>query len=714
MNFEPVQTQRVGYHAEAGQTHGRRAEHGVQRQAQRDKDPCRQRNADGVIEESPEQIFVNVPQGGPAQPDCGGHIAQAALHQHHVRRVDGHIRARTDGNADVGPGQGGRVVDAVAHHGDLALLLQLTNDAFLALGQNACDDLIHARLRADGSGRAFVIAGEHDHMQAHVLQLPNRAGAVLLDHVRHGDHTQQLSVPAEEQRRFSGFGQFFRLLLHFLRNLCPPFDKAGAAAAEGLPVPNSRQPVAGKRLKFCDLVSDQTVRLRSFQNGPGQRMLALCLQRKGVFQQLPFVNAGDGQKIRHPWLAGGDGAGLVQRHNLDTARFFQRSGCFEQNAVFGSQAAAYHDRHRGSQTQRAGTADDQHGNAARQRIAHFPAQQQPDNSGDHGDGNDRGDENTRHLIGDLGDRRFGGRRVRDHLNDLGKGGVLADPGGAAFQEAGLVDRSGGNIVAGAFIRRNTFAGQRGFIDGAVSFQHHAVHRNAFARANGEYIVFLHLLHGHGHFHAVPNQTGRFRGQLHQALERVRGFALGAGFQRLTHGDQGQDHGGGLKIEIHHVIHNRVHIAPHLRARHGEEGVGTVHKGRRRAQRHQRIHVGRAVPQALEAADKEFLVDDHDNDRQKQLGQPHGHVIIVIESRQRPAPHHVTHGEVHQHQQEAHRPDQPLFQKRGLVILQLLFRLRRTGGRLARALFRRAVARLFHSRDDGLGRGRAFHAHGIGQ
>ena len=55
---------------------------------------------------------------------AAGHIAQAALHQHDVRRVDGDVRARADGDADIRAGEGGRVVDAVADHGDLALLLQ--------------------------------------------------------------------------------------------------------------------------------------------------------------------------------------------------------------------------------------------------------------------------------------------------------------------------------------------------------------------------------------------------------------------------------------------------------------------------------------------------------------------------------------------------------------------------------------------------------------
>ena len=66
----------------------------------------------------------------------------------------------------------------------------------------------------------------------------------------------------------------------------------------------------------------------------------------------------------------------------------------------------------------------------------------------------------------------------------------------------------------------------------------------------------------------------------------------------------------------------------LRAGHGEEGVGAPDKAGRGAQRHQRIHVGGAVDQALEAADEELLVDDHDDARQQQLNKAHGDVGAV--------------------------------------------------------------------------------------
>ena len=76
-----------------------------------------------------------------------------------------------------------------------------TDGALLALRQHPGDDLIHPGLGADGLGGALVVAGEHDHVDAHILQLPDRPGAVLLDDVRHGDHAQRAGRP---RRRTAG------------------------------------------------------------------------------------------------------------------------------------------------------------------------------------------------------------------------------------------------------------------------------------------------------------------------------------------------------------------------------------------------------------------------------------------------------------------------------------------------------------------------------
>ena len=651
VQVEQVQPQGIAHNTEAGKAHGRSPEHGVQGQAEGDEHTGSQRDADDVVDERPEQVFVDVAQGGAAQPDGGGHIGEPGVHQDHIGRVNGNIGTGADGDAGVRAGQGGGIVDAVAHHGHLAALLQPADHGLFAVGQNACNDLVHTRLPANGIGSALVVTGQHDHPDAHVLQLPDGTGAVLLEGVRHSDHAHQAACTAKEEGRFALSGQPGGFGLEFGGYGCLGGDELRIAAVDLHAVQPCGKAIAGQGGKIGHIGAGDGLSLGIGQHRLGQRVLALLLQRGRQRQQLALGNALHGQDVSDPGFAAGDGAGLVQRHDLGAACSFQRGGSFEQDAVPGPQTVAHHDGHRRCQTQRTGAADDQHRDAPGQRIAELPAQQQPDKGGQHRNGDDRGHKKAGNGIGDLGNGGLGGGGIADHPDDLGQRGILAHTGGFALQETGLVGGGGADLVSRSLVHRDALAGQGTLVHGAGTFQHKAVHRDVLTGAHHKEVALFHLCNGHSHFGPFPQQGGGLGGQLHQALERVGGLALGAGLQHLAHGDQGQDHGGRFKVELHHVVHDERVVAVYLGAGYGEQGVGAPEKAGRRTQRHQCIHVGGTVEQALEAADEELLVDDHHDARQQQLDQTHGNVVAVEPVGERPAPHHVAHRKIHQHRQK---------------------------------------------------------------
>ena len=103
----------------------------------------------------------------------------------------------------------------------------------------------------------------------------------------------------------------------------------------------------------------------------------------------------------------------------------------------------------------------------------------------------------------------------------------------------------------------------------------------------------------------------------------------------------------------HVAHGSVRIALYLGIGHGKQCVGTVSKCRHGTEGHQGIHVRRAVPQTPEATDEKFLIDDHDDSCKKQLYKSHGDMVAIKPGWQRPSPHHVSHGKVHQHQKKTY-------------------------------------------------------------
>ena len=158
---------------------------------------------------------MDIPQRGPAQSDGGGNVQKPALHQNHVGSVDGYVRPRSDGDSNVRSGQGRRVVDAVTDHCHLPLLLQTPYHALLAVRKHSRDYLVNSRLRADGLGSAFVVAGEHHDPNAHTLQFLYRLWTVFLDYICYCQQSQELFMRfvRKEHRRFSLCRQR-RSLLH--------------------------------------------------------------------------------------------------------------------------------------------------------------------------------------------------------------------------------------------------------------------------------------------------------------------------------------------------------------------------------------------------------------------------------------------------------------------------------------------------------------------
>ncbi len=201
---EEIEPQRVCHNAEARKTHCERAKHRLQRPAE-DRDPYArgERDADDIIDERPEKILTNVAQRRAAEPDGGGHVAHAAFHKHNVRRVDGDVRSGADGETDVRARKRRGIVDAVAHHGDLAALAQLPDHGLLAVREYSGDDGVHAGLRADGGGGAGIVACEHHDAKTHALELPDGFGGVGFHDVRHSDHAEKLIIAGEVQRRFA-------------------------------------------------------------------------------------------------------------------------------------------------------------------------------------------------------------------------------------------------------------------------------------------------------------------------------------------------------------------------------------------------------------------------------------------------------------------------------------------------------------------------------
>ena len=99
------------------------------------------------------------------------------------------------------------------------------------------------------------------------------------------------------------------------------------------------------------------------------------------------------------------------------------------------------------------------------------------------------------------------------------------------------------------------------------------------------------------------------------------------------------------------------IAVHQHTAHSEQDNRAVPERRRRAQRYQRIHVRRTVQKAPRTAHEKSLIDEQDRPRQEQFQHAQRQRIPCQRCKQRPSPHHMSHGYIHQGQEKGNRCDQ---------------------------------------------------------
>ncbi len=710
-----IQPQRIGHHTEGGEAHGRRTEHGIELPAQKgDKYACRQGDANAVVEKCPEQILMDIPQGGTAEANGCRHIRQAAFHQHHICCINGHIRTGTNGNADIRTGEGGGIVDAIPHHGHGAIFHKLANDRFLPIRQDPGNHLIDPGLGTNGVGCTGIVASEHDHLNPHLPEIMDGLGTVWLDNIRHGDDTHQLATPCKEQRRFALLCQVLCLLQQGCGDGHPPPHILHTAAQKGDPIQGSGETVAWKGSEVLHLWGLFARFLHSGHNGSGKGMLAGGLQRTCQGQQCLLCEAGGREKLCYSGLAAGDGAGFIQGNNLHLSGLFQRDGGFEQDAVFGTHPIAHHNRHRGRQTQGAGAGNHQNRNASGQGKAELHATSQPDHRGHHGDGDHSRYKDPCHTVCNLGNGRLGCRRIADHFDNLRKGRILPHSGGTATDVPLLIGGGGRNGIPLCLVHRDTLAGEGGFIHCSVTVNNHTVHRDILARAHHKDIAALQLRDGNFMLFPLLPENGSLGGQLHQPLQGIGGLALGAGLQQLAHGDEGENHGGRFKIELLHVGLCKGSLPTHDGIAHKEQGHHTPGKGGKGTQCHKGIHIGGTMEEPTGAADKEPLVNHHHCGCQQQLHQPHGHMIALKPPRNGQPQHHMPHGEVHQYQQKAQGGEEAAFQHGCFPIKQGILPGRGSGCLPGCPLQGSAIACRSDSGNDNLRGGCALHPHGVGQ
>src|ERR1035441_2651901 len=115
-----------------------------------------------VGREGEEKILADVAHGGLAELAGAEDSGEVSFDQGDAAAFHGDVGAGAHGDADVGLGEGGGVVDAVAGHGDdSSLLLKFADDFELAFGEDFGLEFGDAERAGNSERYDPVVAGEH-------------------------------------------------------------------------------------------------------------------------------------------------------------------------------------------------------------------------------------------------------------------------------------------------------------------------------------------------------------------------------------------------------------------------------------------------------------------------------------------------------------------------------------------------------------------------
>ena len=492
--------------------------------------------AQGLDAEGEDDVLIDDADALAGDADRLGDLQRVVVHEDHVRRLDGRVGAhRAHGDADVGAGEDGRVVDAVADEGQDVLRALLRQEALdlsdLLGGQQLAVDLVDVEVPGHLSGHRVDVAGEHDGLRhADPAQGGDRLAGVRLLHV--GDH-DVARVDAVERHVEDGPDAVaghvvHRQLSHEL--LVPDGDgvavdrRADALAAALLDVGHAAA-VDGLAVGALEALAD------------GVRRGALG--QRGVFDELlrrdrVVVDRADLED------ALGQGAGLVEDHGVGLREDLEVVRALHQHALAARAAEAREEAQRDADDQGARAADDQEGQGAVDPFAPQTGRPQREDADQR-----RQDRQRQRAAADrrgvhpreAGDERLGAGLVRagvlDQLQDLGDGGLAELLRGADLQHARQVDAAADDLVALRHVAREALAGQGAGVQRRRAGDDHAVQRDLLTGLDHDDAADLHLVRVHLLEGPVPLDVRIVRADVHQRGDALAALADGVGLEQLA-------------------------------------------------------------------------------------------------------------------------------------------------------------------------------------
>ena len=304
-------------------------------------------------------------------------------------------------------------------------------------------------------------------------------------------------------------------------------------------------------------------------------------QPEQAFAVAPF----EGEDIHHARLAFGDGPRLVEDDRLDPVHPLEGRGFADEQAGAGASAGGDGHGHRRGQAQGAGAGDDQDGRRVQDASAPVVTDQPPAEDRQEGDPEDRRDEPRRNRVGEPLDLGLGTLGVADQPDDPLQGTLAAQATGLDQQRTIAVACRPGDAVAEPLGHRFRLAGEHRLVDARLPLDDLAVDGDGLAGPDADNLAGADLGQRDLDFQAIPDDLRRLGGEVEQPLDRRARRPFRADLEELAQRDQGQDDPG---------VHEEVGLVGVAE----QELDHAIAVGRRGPQGDQRVHVRRALLQAI--------------------------------------------------------------------------------------------------------------------
>ena len=292
-------------------------------------------------------------------------LGRVGVEVDHVAGLLGGGGAGVHRHADVGLRQRGRVVGAVAGHGDqLPALLLLADQRELGLGRGLGQVVVDARLGRDGRGRQRVVAGDHHGADAGCAHLLEARADAVLDDVLELDDAEHAGVRRRRPAAWSRRARRRRRSRTARRGSTPPRSSTNCRTASPAPLRSSRPSMSTPLMRVSaeNGMKRAEEAARSRPRRSNSSLASTTMERpSGVSSgsdgelrglgQLAVAHARDGQEARGLAVAERDRAGLVEQQHRDVA------GGLDRAARRGEHVAAHEAVHAGDADGREQRAD---------------------------------------------------------------------------------------------------------------------------------------------------------------------------------------------------------------------------------------------------------------------------------------------------------------------------------------------------------------------